>query len=811
MAYTLPEVYDAIRKADSAGDGEAVLRLVAYADKLKAPKVEAAPKKESSIAGDLLAGAVRGAGSIGATLLTPIDAAARAVGVQNDFIGRIDRRQAMDQALGGMGVDTDSLAFGAGKLGAEIAGTMGVGGALARGAAMLPGVARAAPVLDAIGSAGFKAGGLTGARGVGARMLGGGVTGGASAALVNPDDADTGAAIGALLPPALQAAGAAGRAVGGALRSPQKRGGAEIAKALDLNDPQAVQAAIAQLRAAQSLVPGSVPTAAQALQTPQAGILQRVLSDSKGGAALQEQIAAQNAARLAALEGVAPTNPTGFASARQDMGEAIGRYAIPARNAARANTSRLYGEVPQDEAMLYLPELASIRDRYFGPGVFTDRGAVDKAVSTAQKIGTLELPAMQTAKAGKVQGATLSQAIRGLGGISIKDNSGLRGEVSALRGELKNLVRVNGGRSPADIAEAMYEAGYLADNTTESLFDALRAEARGEFSFGMNAGIDDYARAQAERAMGDAPGAQVVPKKVTLQDFEGLRRSIGQEQRAAGMSGNDTAAKALGDMKTALDARIDEVVRGDGAIDENLPLDWADKLTAARGSKRAEVERFGTGPQASIFKRGGDGQPMVQGGEIAAKFWGNRPGLADDVKSFRRLIDDNPRLLGQFRSMVTTEGASTQTAAGNLSSKFVRWVDNTLPGLEAAFDRQEVQALKRIAEDLKRADKAASAGMARGSNTYQNAQNALSLGMLDSPLFQSLAVRAPMPLAVPVQWMRDTARTAKAERMAGLLSDAGLTADALMAGALQPASGGLLSQRASGLLLRSAPLMGGDR
>ena len=70
--------------------------------------------------------------------------------------------------------------------------------------------ARAAPILDAIGSAGFKAGGLTGARGVGARMLGGGVTGGASAALVNPDDTLSGAAIGAALPPVLQAAGAAG-------------------------------------------------------------------------------------------------------------------------------------------------------------------------------------------------------------------------------------------------------------------------------------------------------------------------------------------------------------------------------------------------------------------------------------------------------------------------------------------------------------------------------------------------------------------------------------------------------------------------
>ena len=53
------------------------------------------------------------------------------MGVQNDFIGRTDRRQAMDQALSGMGADTESLAYGGGKLGAEIAGALGAGGAWA--------------------------------------------------------------------------------------------------------------------------------------------------------------------------------------------------------------------------------------------------------------------------------------------------------------------------------------------------------------------------------------------------------------------------------------------------------------------------------------------------------------------------------------------------------------------------------------------------------------------------------------------------------------------------------------------------------
>ncbi len=167
---------------------------------------------------NLTAGAVRGAGSIGATLLTPVDAAARAVGVQNDFIGRTDRREAMDGALRELGADTESLAFQGGKLGAEIAGTAGVGGAAARGLALLPGASRVAPVIEAVSSSGMKAGGLTGARGMAARTVGGAVTGGASAGLVDPQDVGTGAAIGGALPVATKVAGVVGNRVGNALR-----------------------------------------------------------------------------------------------------------------------------------------------------------------------------------------------------------------------------------------------------------------------------------------------------------------------------------------------------------------------------------------------------------------------------------------------------------------------------------------------------------------------------------------------------------------------------------------------------------------
>jgi len=180
---------------------------------------------------NMAAGAVRGAGSIGATLLSPIDAAARALNGGKpvsvggyDIVGQ-DRRAGMDAGLSELGANTDSLAFKGGKLAGEIAGTAGMGGAIANGARLLPMAGRMAPGIDAIRTAGMSAGGMTGMGGLATRAAGGAVTGGASAALVSPDDVGVGAGIGAVMPGALQLAGKAGSAVGRTIRGPEQSAG----------------------------------------------------------------------------------------------------------------------------------------------------------------------------------------------------------------------------------------------------------------------------------------------------------------------------------------------------------------------------------------------------------------------------------------------------------------------------------------------------------------------------------------------------------------------------------------------------------
>lgn len=196
------------------------------------------------------AGAVRGAGSIGATLLWPIDKATdlikgdRGPNVTGLVTGKQplsrneERRQQMTEALGSLGADTNSLAFGAGKMGAEISGTLGVGGALANTAARVPGVAAAAPnLLSAIRTSGMAANGAN----LLTRTAGGAITGGVSAGLVDPEQAGAGALIGGALPGVAKAAGMAGNAIGKVIRggdvAPEVAGLAARAKQLGIDIP----------------------------------------------------------------------------------------------------------------------------------------------------------------------------------------------------------------------------------------------------------------------------------------------------------------------------------------------------------------------------------------------------------------------------------------------------------------------------------------------------------------------------------------------------------------------------------------------
>ena len=202
---TIEELSAALVKADAAGnaaDAKAFADEIRRVKQTSVPTVSEIPKDRgvAGMAGDVLAGIGRGAGSIGATILAPFDVIAQARGKEIPFFpGRLDdRRQQMTQGLASMGADPESTAFALGKVGTEIAGTLPIGGLLGRGVtAVAP---RLAPLATALETGGFRTGMAPGAMNAMTRAAGGAVTGAAGSALVNPEDAASGAIIGAVLP-----------------------------------------------------------------------------------------------------------------------------------------------------------------------------------------------------------------------------------------------------------------------------------------------------------------------------------------------------------------------------------------------------------------------------------------------------------------------------------------------------------------------------------------------------------------------------------------------------------------------------------
>lgn len=172
------------------------------------------------------AGALKGASQIGATILSPLDLNIRnmrAPGSYDDevkFITPDERRAAVTGGLQSMGADPESIAFKAGEIGTEIAGTAGAGGLLAKGA--MAG-ARFAPqvapmVAKSLQTGGFATGApsapalsVAGARNAAIRLGGGAASGAAMGGMINPEDAGVGAVIGAAIPVAGKLAGEAGK------------------------------------------------------------------------------------------------------------------------------------------------------------------------------------------------------------------------------------------------------------------------------------------------------------------------------------------------------------------------------------------------------------------------------------------------------------------------------------------------------------------------------------------------------------------------------------------------------------------------
>jgi len=165
----------------------------------------AAPARKDIFTKDthsLVGGALQTFGDIGATLLSPADWLANKVLGEN-YDRRADIREGIQNMLN---PDVESRAYIAGRAAPAIAGTMGVGPALATGARAVPVLAKFAPALETAGFGGKTVGNLP------TRIAAGVATGGTAAGLINPQDAALGAVVGGAMPLGGAVAGEAGKA-----------------------------------------------------------------------------------------------------------------------------------------------------------------------------------------------------------------------------------------------------------------------------------------------------------------------------------------------------------------------------------------------------------------------------------------------------------------------------------------------------------------------------------------------------------------------------------------------------------------------
>ena len=312
--------------------------------------------------GDLAAGAVRGAGSIVATLLTPYDLA---VGNTNS-IGNPERRLAIVDGLHSLGADPTSTMYKGGKLGAEIAGTADIGGIVGNA------VSKFAPTLgSSIASGGLDLGANVGTNVLtnGAnRIAGGAINGAATAGAVDPHNVGIGAVVGGALPIGVNAAGLAGnvlKGIQGNYSAANRASG--IGEDLLANAGTNPFKTIDNLNSAQGNTLGFGPTTWQAAGNGDMAGFGRMMHGKVGGA-LDDRLIQQRQALADAIRN----------HASDDLGSLtdtdLTRQALVN---ARTNASEPFYDAAKNQPVALTPELQSLMQR---PSMQQSLGRADTLV-----------------------------------------------------------------------------------------------------------------------------------------------------------------------------------------------------------------------------------------------------------------------------------------------------------------------------------------------------------------------------------------------------------------------------------------------
>lgn len=704
--------------------------------------------------------------------------------------------------------EANPMTAGGGELAGEIVSTLPVGGALAKGVSLIPGAAqKAAPLIQALRTGGFSAGGATGAAGLATRAAGGAATGGASAALINPEDAALGATIGGALPVVGAGVMKGVRAGQRAMRPQEAKVVERLAAQTGMSQDELLSALNQQ---GPQLIPGYQKTVPQILENDVMSQLQRNLKTA-GVNTLGEAERLQQAQFQEALNRVAPV-AADVQDAAQRAGGAIQNFALPAREEATKAVRGAFEAIdPEDTTRIMLPidEMKRAAGQYLGPGTFGTGARAQQAIQAAENVGTEVLPAVEMISekaAGKAQ--NLEQAVRAAGGL--RGTGGELRDLGIKQSKTTGLVNNKSGKSADLLAESMYQRGFLPDNDPATLIDMLR-NGGGRKVFASDAPESGYQRAM-EMAMGDAPEATTIAKAVPFNTVQNLRSSIGEAAEAAAAKGANKEAAALREMVGQIDSRINRAAGESVGEGEFFPKEIADKYRDALKLHQEKMTRFETGPQAGMFRKGGDKQASIQGAEIPSRFYSGALSQADDVKAFKRLIGDSEGLARELKSFAMTQGATKVDAQGNLGTQFVKWLAGRSGANKELLTPSELATVNEVGKAVQNQIRTEGLGRVSGSDTAQKLATLQSNGMLDNRLVDILANKTPLVgqfTGPMLQNLRNTAAQTRNKEMARLLSDPEAFSQALTRPETSPALIEALRKTAPAIA-RTVPVMAAD-
>jgi hypothetical protein len=249
---------------------------------------------------------------------------------------------------------------------------------------------------------------------------------------------------------------------------------------------------------------------------------------------------------------------------------------------------------------------------------------------------------------------------------------------------------------------------------------------------------------------------------------------MGEAAEQAEAKGATKEAAALKAMVGEIDSRVNRAAGGSVDPREHFPYDMGERYRAARALHAEKMSQFETGPQAGLFRSGGDGQAALQGGEIPRRFYNGNVSQVEDMQSFKRLIGNNAALKDEMKRYAITEVDATTNRAGELTNKFTNWMLSRTGANRALLSPSELATLKEIGKAVETSGRVESLGRQIGPGTAQQITAVNQLGALDSKVVNVLANRIPLigKFTGPMlDGLRETAAKTRNNKLAELLAD----------------------------------------